>query len=71
MAAVVAGLRYGLASTAADLLTVDAGGPIGAAKAAALMLARAFERRRNSHGLARIDATQACNHRLTPRDFWR
>lgn len=45
MAVVVAGLRGGgWQGTAADLMTCEiAGGPIGAAKAAALLLARAFE----------------------------
>ena len=45
MAVVVAGLRGGgWQGAAADLLAADiAGGPIGAAKAAALLLARAFE----------------------------
>jgi len=45
MAVVVAGLRGGgWQGGAADLMTADiAGGPIGAAKAAALLLARAFE----------------------------
>jgi len=45
MAVVVAGLRGGgWQGTAEDLLTAQiAGGPIGAAKAAAVMLARAFE----------------------------
>lgn len=45
LAIVVAGLRGGgWQGTQADLLTAQiAGGPIGAAKAAALMLARAFE----------------------------
>lgn len=45
MAVVVAGLRGGgWQGGAADLLTTEiAGGPIGAAKAAALLLARAFE----------------------------
>lgn len=44
MAVVVAGLRGGgWTGTAADLMTAEiAGGPVGAAKAAALMLARAF-----------------------------
>ena len=44
MAVVVAGLRGGgWTGTAADLITAEiAGGPVGAAKAAALMLARAF-----------------------------
>ncbi|MEL6685710.1 MAG: gene transfer agent family protein [Pseudomonadota bacterium] len=44
MAVVVAGLRGGgWNGTAADLMTAEiAGGPVGAAKAAALMLARAF-----------------------------
>lgn len=44
MAVVVAGLRGGgWQGTAGDLLTADiAGGPIAAARAAALMLARAF-----------------------------
>ena len=44
MAVVVAGLRgAGWTGTAADLMTAEiAGGPVGAAKAAALMLARAF-----------------------------
>lgn len=44
MAVVVAGLRGGgWSGTAADLITAEiAGGPVGAAKAAALMLARAF-----------------------------
>ncbi|PJI92150.1 tail tube GTA-gp10-like protein [Yoonia maricola] len=44
MAVVVAGLRGGgWAGTSADLMTAEiAGGPVGAAKAAALMLARAF-----------------------------
>jgi hypothetical protein len=44
MALVVAGLRGGgWAVTAADLVSADiAGGPVGAAKAAAEMLARAF-----------------------------
>lgn len=44
MAVVVAGLRGGgWSGTAADLMTAEiAGGPVGAAKAAALMLARAF-----------------------------
>ena len=45
MAVVVAGLRGGgWQGVAADLMTAEiAGGPIGAAKAAALLLARAFE----------------------------
>ena len=45
MAVVVAGLRGGgWQGAAVDLMTADiAGGPIGAAKAAALLLARAFE----------------------------
>lgn len=45
MAVVVAGLRGGgWQGGVADLLTAEiAGGPIGAAKAAALLLARAFE----------------------------
>jgi hypothetical protein len=45
MAVVVAGLRGGgWTGTAADLITAEiAGGPVGAAKAAALMLARAFD----------------------------
>ncbi|EBA11367.1 gene transfer agent family protein [Roseobacter sp. CCS2] len=44
MAVVVAGLRGGgWTGTAADLITAEiAGGPVGAAKVAALMLARAF-----------------------------
>lgn len=44
MAVVVAGLRGGgWSGTAADLITAEiAGGPVGAARAAALMLARAF-----------------------------
>ena len=44
MAVVVAGLRGGgWIGTAADLMTAEiAGGPVGAAKVAALMLARAF-----------------------------
>ncbi|MCK0094219.1 gene transfer agent family protein [Yoonia sp. F2084L] len=44
MAVVVAGLRGGgWTGTAADLMTAEiAGGPVGAAQAAALMLARAF-----------------------------
>lgn len=44
MAVVVAGLRGGgWTGTAADLITAEiAGGPVGAAKAAALLLARAF-----------------------------
>ncbi|MEJ8560863.1 gene transfer agent family protein [Yoonia sp. GPGPB17] len=44
MAVVVAGLRGGgWTGTAADLMTAEiAGGPVGAAKAAAVMLARAF-----------------------------
>ncbi len=44
MAVVVAGLRGGgWTGTAADLMTAEiAGGPVGAAKAAACMLARAF-----------------------------
>ena len=44
MAVVVAGLRGGgWTGTAADLIAAEiAGGPVGAAKAAALMLARAF-----------------------------
>ena len=44
LAVVVAGLRGGgWTGTAADLMTAEiAGGPVGAAKAAALMLARAF-----------------------------
>lgn len=44
LAVVVAGLRGGgWNGTAADLMTAEiAGGPVGAAKAAALMLARAF-----------------------------
>ncbi|MFA8442845.1 gene transfer agent family protein [Yoonia sp.] len=44
MAVVVAGLRGGgWTGTAADLITAEiAGGPVGAAKAAALMLACAF-----------------------------
>lgn len=44
MAVVVAGLRgSGWAGTAADLITAEIeGGPVGAAKAAALLLARAF-----------------------------
>jgi len=44
MAVVVAGLRGGgWTGAAADLMTAEiAGGPVGAAKAAALMLARAF-----------------------------
>ena len=44
MAVVVAGLRGGgWTGAAADLITAEiAGGPVGAAKAAALMLARAF-----------------------------
>ena len=45
MAVVVAGLRGGgWQGATADLMTAEiAGGPIGAAKAAALLLARAFE----------------------------
>ncbi|WP_375256046.1 GTA-gp10 family protein [Yoonia sp.] len=45
MAVVVAGLRGGgWRGTAADLMTAEiSGGPIGAAKAAAQLLARAFE----------------------------
>lgn len=44
LAVVVAGLRGGgWNGTAADLMTAEiAGGPVGAAKAAALMLARTF-----------------------------
>jgi len=44
MAVVVAGSRGGgWTGTAADLMTAEiAGGPVGAAKAAALLLARAF-----------------------------
>jgi len=44
MGVVVAGLRGGgWTGTAADLMTAEiAGGPVGAAKVAALMLARAF-----------------------------
>lgn len=44
MAVVVAGLRGGgWSGTASDLISAEiAGGPVGAAKAAALMLARAF-----------------------------
>lgn len=44
MAVVVAGLRGGgWVGTADDLITAEiAGGPVGAAKAAALLLARAF-----------------------------
>ena len=44
MAVVVAGLRGGgWTGTAADLMTAEiAGGPVGAARVAALMLARAF-----------------------------
>lgn len=44
LAVVVAGLRGGgWSGTAADLMTAEiAGGPVGAARAAALMLARAF-----------------------------
>lgn len=45
LAVVVAGLRGGgWQGSSADLMTAEiAGGPIGAAKAAALLLARAFE----------------------------
>ena len=45
MAVVIAGLRGGgWQGMAADLMTAEiAGGPIGAAKAAAMLLARAFE----------------------------
>lgn len=45
MAVIVAGLRGGgWQGTSADLLTAEiAGGPIGAARAAAQLLARAFE----------------------------
>ena len=45
MAVIVAGLRGGgWQGVAADLMTSEiAGGPIGAAKAAAVLLARAFE----------------------------
>lgn len=44
MAVVVAGLRGGgWSGTASDLISAEiAGGPVGAARAAALMLARAF-----------------------------
>ena len=44
LAVVVAGLRGGgWTGTAADLISADiAGGPVGAAKAAAMLLARAF-----------------------------
>lgn len=44
MAVIVAGLRGGgWTGTAADLMTAEiAGGPVGAAKAAAMLLARAF-----------------------------
>ena len=43
MALLVAGLRGGWRGTAADLLSADlAGGPVGAARVAAELLARAF-----------------------------